>query len=138
MCLTKRIEPCGNCLAFLQLSQTMDLIEDKMDNNKITEGKYLKEMNKVKKFYDRVTESHKIEGCSDCIMNDDDDDDDSDDDSDDDIEVEPFEWRGNYYWIGEPEPWWGGAFYVTRRVLYHYHDETEVGHVTHVGEVIIY
>ena len=76
MCLTKRIAPCDNCLSFLKLSQTMDLIEDKMDNNEITEGQYLKGMNVMKKCYDRVTELHKIDGCSDCIMNDDDDSDD--------------------------------------------------------------
>ena len=70
MCLTKRIEPCGNCLAFLQLSQTTDLIEDAMENNKITEGYYLKEMNKMKYIYDCFTDHHKIVGCSDCIMDD--------------------------------------------------------------------
>ena len=88
MCLTKRIEPCKVCVAFLKLSKTTDLIEDAMENNTITEGKYLKDMNEMKKGYDCFTKCHKTDGCSDCII-----DGEPDDDSDDDnvVEVEPLE-----------------------------------------------
>ena len=134
MCLTKRIEPCKVCVAFLKLSKATDLIEDAMENNKIIEGNYLKEMNKMKKFYDCFTEEHKIDGCSDCIMYDEPDDDDSND-NEIAIPVEPFVWRGNEYAIGDPVfPSVPGA-----RPLFNIVSPHDVmGHVTHVGEVIIY
>ena len=142
MCLTKRIAPCDNCVSFLKLSQTMDLIEDKMDNNEITEGTYLKDMDQMKNFYDRVTEFHKIDGCSDCITDDDDDD---DDDSDYEIvevsvDADIFEWRGNEYAMADAlNPSMGGDRFETRRILYDMvPPHPAVGHVTHVGEVIIY
>ena len=108
----------------------MDLIEDAMDNNEITEGQYLKDMDQMKNFYDRVTEFHKIDGCSDCIIDDDDDDDDSDDDA---IPAEPFVWRGNQYFISSESISYMG------RILYDIvPPHPAVGYVTHVGEVIIY
>ena len=139
MCLTKRIAPCDTCGTFLKLSQTTDLIEDAMENNKIPEGYYLKEMNKMKKFYDCFTEEHKIDGCSDCIMYDEPDDDDSND-NEIAIPVEPFVWRGNEYAIGDPVISGGVMSRVLgARPLFNIVSPHDVmGHVTHVGEVIIY
>ena len=131
MCLTKRIEPCKVCVAFLKLSKTTDLIEDAMENNTITEGKYLKDMNEMKKGYDCFTKCHKTDGCSDCII-----DGEPDDDSDDDnvVEVEPFFWRGNEYAIGDPMP-----SHAQARPLFNIVSPHDVmGHVTSAGAVTIY
>tara|TARA_R110002126_G_scaffold38225_2_gene114254 strand:+ start:222 stop:575 length:354 start_codon:yes stop_codon:yes gene_type:complete len=117
----------------------MDEVENKMDNNTITEGDYLKDMDEMKKFYDCFTESHKIDGCSDCIMDDEPDDDDSND-NEIAIPVEPFFWRGNEYAIGDPVISGGVMSRVLgARPLFNIvppHDG--MGHVTNVGEVIIY
>ena len=138
MCLTKRIVPCEVCVTFDYLTECMDIVEDKMENNTITEGVYLKKMDKMKKDYDYLTEYHKTEGCSDCIMDDkpDDETDDDDDDYDDDeITVEPFEWRGTVYLIqdaGQLVPDDEG-----RRRLFDYDEQHDVGFVTSAGAVIL-
>jgi len=119
MCLTKRIKPCKLCVGFSYLRHEMDEVEDKMENNKITEGEYLKKMDKIKTNYDFITEYHKKKGCSDCM-----------DDVGDEILVQEFEWRGNQYFIGE-----GGFDGV--RILFDIVAHNMVGHVSSAGAVIL-
>ena len=128
MCLTKRIAPCKLCVGFSYLSDEMDEVEDKMENNKITEGEYLKKMDTMKYHYDEYTKYHKKNGCSDCM-----------DDEPEviepeviEIEVELFEWRGNQYLIGDPD-------LNVMRILYDIvSPHPEVGYVSSVGAVTIY
>lgn len=80
MCLNKRIESCRTCVDIQDITFEMELIENLMEDNAISEGKYLEKMNQIKKKYNFVNKAHKIHGCSDCIIDDEPEDDSHSDD----------------------------------------------------------
>ena len=68
MCLAKRNAPCGICVSLLEITETTETCEEIMECGNMTEGEYLKNMNKFKELYDYFTERHNEIGCKDCII----------------------------------------------------------------------